>query len=82
MARLSDLPFKPELVVVSTPAPTVPEVIVAVHAGLRVLGLSVITDMCLPDHLEVATVENILAVARSAEPKLRAIITAAVRDAG
>ena len=61
---------------------TVPEVIVAVHAGLRVLGLSVITDMCLPDHLEVATVENILAVARSAEPKLRAIITAAVRDAG
>ena len=61
---------------------TVPEVIVAVHAGLRVLGLSVITDMCLPDHLEVATVENILAVARSAEPKLRAIITTAVRDAG
>ena len=61
---------------------TVPEVIVAVHAGLRVLGLSVITDMCLPDHLEVATVEKILGVARSAEPKLRAIITAAVRNAG
>ena len=61
---------------------TVPEVIVAVHAGLRVLGLSVITDMCLPDHLEVATVEKILGVARSAEPKLRAIIAAAVRDAG
>ena len=60
---------------------TVPEVIVAVHAGLRVLGLSVITDMCLPDHLEVATVEKILAVARSAEPKLRAIIAAAVMDA-
>ena len=53
-----------------------------VHAGLRVLGLSVITDMCLPDHLEVATVEKILGVARSAEPKLRAIITAAVRNAG
>jgi hypothetical protein len=35
--------------------------------------------MCLPDALEVATVENILAVARSAEPKLRAIIAAAVR---
>ena len=60
---------------------TVPEVIVAVHSGLRVLGLSVITDMCLPDALEVATVENILAVARSAEPKLRAIITAAVHAA-
>ncbi len=58
---------------------TVPEVIVAVHAGLRVLGLSVVTDMCLPDALEVAEVEKILAVAGSAEPKLRAIVTAAVR---
>jgi len=61
---------------------TVPEVIVAVHAGLKVLGLSVVTDMCLPDALEEATVEKILAVARSAEPKLRAIVTAVVRDAG
>ena len=58
---------------------TVPEVIVAVHSGLDVLGISVITDMCLPDALEVATVERILAVARGAEPKLRALITAAVR---
>jgi purine-nucleoside phosphorylase len=58
---------------------TVPEVIVAVHSGLPVLGISVITDMCFPDALEVATVEKILAVARSAEPKLRAIVTAAVR---
>ena len=57
---------------------TVPEVIVAVHAGLAVLGISVITDMCLPDALEVATVERILAVARSAEPKLHALITAAI----
>ncbi|MCE9629708.1 MAG: purine-nucleoside phosphorylase [Planctomycetia bacterium] len=61
---------------------TVPEVIVAVHSGLAVLGISVITDMCLPDALEVATVEHILATARSAEPKLRAIIVAAVRAAG
>lgn len=60
---------------------TVPEVLVAVHAGMRVLGISVITDMCLPDALEVATVEHILATARAAEPKLRAIITAAVRSA-
>jgi len=61
---------------------TVPEVIVAVHSGMRVLGISVVTDMCLPDALEVATVESILATARSAEPKLRALILAAVRDAG
>ncbi|NBW96592.1 MAG: purine-nucleoside phosphorylase [Planctomycetia bacterium] len=60
---------------------TVPEVIVAVHSGLEVLGISVITDMCLPDALEAATVEKILAVARSAEPKLRAIVTRAVKSA-
>jgi len=53
---------------------TVPEVIVAVHCGLRVFGLSVITDMCLPDALEAAVVEEIIAVANSAEPKLRALV--------
>ena len=61
---------------------TVPEVLVAVHSSMRVLGISVITDMCLPDALEVATVEQILAAANGAEPKLRAIILAAVRAAG
>jgi purine-nucleoside phosphorylase len=59
---------------------TVPEVLVAVHGGMKVLGISVITDMCLPDALEVATVEKILGVARSAEPKLRAIIRDAVKS--
>lgn len=53
---------------------TVPEVLVAVHAGLRVLGLSVVTDMCLPDELEPVQIERILAVAATAEPKLRAIV--------
>ncbi len=53
---------------------TVPEVIVAVHSGLRVFGLSVITDMCLPDSLKPAVVEEIIAVANSAEPKLRALV--------
>ena len=61
---------------------TVPEVLVAVHSSMRVLGISVITDMCLPDALAVATVEEILAVAREAEPKLRALILAAVQAAG
>jgi purine-nucleoside phosphorylase len=60
---------------------TVPEVIVAVHAGLEVLGLSVVTDMCLPDALEVASVEKILAVAREAEPRLRSLVTAAIQAA-
>ena len=42
---------------------TVPEVIVAQHAGLRVLGFSIVTDMCLPDALEPVEIEKILAVA-------------------
>ncbi len=53
---------------------TVPEVIVAVHAGLRVLGLSIVTDLCLPDALKPADIEEILATAASAEPKLRSIV--------
>jgi len=53
---------------------TVPEVIVAVHAGMRVLGLSVVTDMCLPDALKPASIEEILAVAATAEPKLRKLV--------
>jgi purine-nucleoside phosphorylase len=53
---------------------TVPEVIVGVHAGMRVLGLSVVTDMCLPDALRPAVIEEILAIAATAEPKLRAIV--------
>lgn len=53
---------------------TVPEVLVAVHSGMRVLGLSIITDMCLPDALEPATLERIVAVANTAEPKLTALV--------
>ena len=54
---------------------TVPEVIVAVHAGMRVLGLSIVTDLCLPDALQPAKIEHILAHAAAAEPKLRKIVT-------
>jgi purine-nucleoside phosphorylase len=53
---------------------TVPEVLVAVHCGLRVIGLSVVTDMCLPDALEPADVPKIIATANAAEPKLRKLI--------
>ena len=53
---------------------TVPEVIVAKHAGLRVLGISCITDKCLPDALEPANIEAILKVAAEAEPKLTGLI--------
>jgi purine-nucleoside phosphorylase len=53
---------------------TVPEVIVAVHAGMRVMGLSIVTDMCIPDELEPASLERIIAVATAAEPKLSAVV--------
>jgi purine-nucleoside phosphorylase len=53
---------------------TVPEVLVAVHSGLRVLGLSIVTDLCLPDALKPANIEEILAMAAEAEPKLRKIV--------
>ena len=59
---------------------TVPEVIVAVHAGMRVLGLSIITDMCLPDALKPANIEEILATAADAEPKLRKIVLGIVKE--
>jgi len=57
---------------------TVPEVIVARHVAMRVLGLSIITDLCLPDALEPASVERILAVARAAEPRLAALVRGVV----
>lgn len=53
---------------------TVPEVIVAVHAGMRVLGVSILTDRCLPDALEPATLEGIIAVASRAEPQLTRLV--------
>lgn len=53
---------------------TVPEVITAVHCGLRTFGMAVVTDMCLPDALEVAEVEEIIRIANSAEPKLRMMV--------
>jgi len=57
---------------------TVPEVIVGVHCGLRNLGLSVITDMCLPDALKPVALEEILATAAEAEKKLRVLVRGVV----
>lgn len=57
---------------------TVPEVIVAVHSGMRVLGISIITDACLPDALEPVDVPTIIATARQAEPNLTRLVTGVV----
>ena len=53
---------------------TVPEVIVAVHSGMKVLGFSIITDMGLADALEPANIARILQNAADAEPKMNQII--------
>ena len=53
---------------------TVPEVIVARQMNMQVMGLCIITDECDPDNLQIAKLEDILAAAGSAEPKLTAII--------
>lgn len=59
---------------------TVPEVIVAVQGGMEVLGVSIITDRCLPDALEPASVEQIIAAASRAEPDLTNLIAGVVEQ--
>lgn len=60
---------------------TVPEVIVAVHCGLRVLGFSIVTDACLPDALKPANIAEIIATANAAEPKLTTIVKGVIKEA-
>ncbi len=57
---------------------TVPEVIVAVHEGMRVIGISIITDQCLPDALEPADIGRIIETANRAEPQLTRLVTTVV----
>ncbi|MBF0430158.1 MAG: purine-nucleoside phosphorylase [Fibrobacteria bacterium] len=61
---------------------TVPEVITAVHARLKVVGLSVITDACLPDALEPVDIDRIIATAAKAEPNLVTLIKTFVKENG
>lgn len=53
---------------------TIPEVISAVHMGLEVLGISVITDECFPDALEPVSLDDVLEAAGMAEPKMTQVI--------
>lgn len=59
---------------------TVPEVIVARHSSMRVLGISIITDACLPDALEPVDITKIIATANAAEPKLTELVRAVVAN--
>ncbi|MCX6826150.1 MAG: purine-nucleoside phosphorylase, partial [candidate division Zixibacteria bacterium] len=53
---------------------TVPEVIAARHQHTKVLAFSIITDMGLPDALTACSLDEIIATANKAEPKLRELI--------
>jgi purine-nucleoside phosphorylase len=53
---------------------TIPEVIAAVHGGMAILGLSVITNLNLPDQLKPSEVEEIIATAQRTAPRLHALI--------
>jgi len=57
----------------------VPETIAAVHGGQRVLALGVVTDACLPDHLEPVSIAKVLEVAGRTSPRLIRLITEVVR---
>jgi len=53
---------------------TIPEDIVANHMGMKVLGISIVTDECFPDTLKPVNVEEIIATAMQAEPKMTLIM--------
>src|SRR5205085_6008735 len=59
---------------------TVPEAIVAAHAGIRVLGLSTITNVCSPDKPHTTSGEEVVATAETARDKLRAIVAGIIEE--
>ncbi len=58
---------------------TIPETIVAVHMGMEVLGFSILTDECFPDSLKPVSLEEVIAVAKKAEPRMTAVMKETVR---
>ena len=58
---------------------TIPEDIVAVHMGMRVLGFSILTDECFPDALQPVSLKEVLAVARKAEPRMTAVMKEVIK---
>jgi purine-nucleoside phosphorylase len=59
---------------------SVPECIVANQCGMKVFGMTVITDMCFPDSLKATTIEEIISAADQAEPKLTTIMKGVVKE--
>ena len=59
---------------------TVPEVIVANHLGLRVSAVSILTDECDPDNLQPVDIEEIIAMAATAEPDMITLFTELIKQ--
>lgn len=59
---------------------TIPENIVANHMGIKVLGISIITDECFPDSLKPVNVEEIISAAMQAEPKMTLIMKEVIKN--
>jgi purine-nucleoside phosphorylase len=60
----------------------IPETLVAVHGGMKVVALSVITDMGLPDSLEPVDIDRILRTAADAEPRLTRLVLRLLESLG
>lgn len=60
---------------------TVPEVIVAIHGGMKVFAASIITDLGIGDNLQKITHEEVLEAANIAAPKLAKIVSELVKYA-
>ena len=58
---------------------TVPEVIAARHSGLRVLAISIISDLCIPETLKPLTIEEVIEVANNTEPLLTKLFVGVVK---
>lgn len=58
---------------------TIPENIVAVHMGMQVLGFSILTDECFPETLKTVSLEEVIAVAKEAEPRMTAVMKEVVK---
>jgi len=52
---------------------TVPENIVANHMGMKVFGISIVTDECFPENLKPVVLEDIIQAANIAEPKMTSL---------
>jgi purine-nucleoside phosphorylase len=53
---------------------TVPEVIVGVHGGFRILGVSIVTDVCIPETLQPVDIKEIIHTANEAEPHMTRLL--------